>query len=167
MSLLIAERDSGSLAWTVSKPVSRTSVLVSKWLTSTLVLWIGAVIVPLALTTVVVGALYGPPDIGTVVILAIALITVPALFVAIALAAATIVPNQAAVAAIGLTLLAVPPIVGGILPALSPFFPTSIFDWSVGIATGSPASLVTPLAWLVGMAVLFIVARRRLAAMDL
>ena len=33
MSLLVAERDSGTLAWTISKPVSRTSVLVSKWLT--------------------------------------------------------------------------------------------------------------------------------------
>src|SRR5439155_21618423 len=38
MSLLLAERDSGTLAWTISKPVSRTSVLVSKWLTSTIIL---------------------------------------------------------------------------------------------------------------------------------
>ncbi len=36
MSLLLAERDGGTLAWTISKPVSRTSVLVSKWITSTL-----------------------------------------------------------------------------------------------------------------------------------
>ncbi len=46
MSLLLGERDSGTLAWTISKPVSRTSVLVSKWLTSTLLLWLATVVVP-------------------------------------------------------------------------------------------------------------------------
>jgi len=65
------------------------------------------------------------------------------------------------------TLLAVPPIVGGILPSLTPFFPTSIFDWSVQASTGGPASLVTPVAWLAGLAALFVLARRRLNAMDL
>ena len=61
MSLLVAERDSGTLAWTISKPVSRTSVLVSKWLTSTLILWVAAVVIPLGLTTAVVTVLYGAP----------------------------------------------------------------------------------------------------------
>jgi MYXO-CTERM domain-containing protein len=167
MSLLLAERDSGTLAWTISKPVSRTSVLVSKWLTSTLILWVTAVIIPLTLTTVVVTVLYGLPDLTAVIALGVSLITVPALFVGVALAAATIVPSQAAVAAIGLTLLAAPPIVGGILPALTPFFPTSIVDWSVQVSTGGPPSLVTPVAWLAGMAALFVLARRRLNAMDL
>jgi MYXO-CTERM domain-containing protein len=167
MSLLLAERDSGTLAWTISKPVSRTSVLVSKWLTSTLILWVTAIIIPLALTTMLVTVLYGQPDLTAVVLLGASLITVPALFVGIALTAATIVPSQAAVAAIGLTLLAAPPIVGGILPALTPFFPTSIFDWSVQVSTGGPASLVTPVAWLVGLVALFVLARRRLTAMDL
>src|SRR4051794_14324688 len=134
MSLLIAERDSGTLAWTVSKPVSRTSVLVSKWLTATVIVWVTAVVIPLALTTVVVSVLYGAPDLGVVAGLAVSLITVPALFIGIALTASTFVPNQAAVAAIGLTVLAVPPIVGGIVPALTPFFPTSIFDWSVQVS---------------------------------
>ena len=64
MSLLIAERDSGTLAWTISKPVSRTSVLVSKWLTATLVLWVAAVVIPLAVTTVLVTVLYGLPDLA-------------------------------------------------------------------------------------------------------
>jgi len=167
MSLLIAERDSGTLAWTISKPVSRTSVLVSKWLTSTLVLWVAAVVIPLAFTTVVVTVLYGLPDVATVVELAIGLLGVPALFVAIALAAATVVPSQAAVAAIGLTVFAAPLIIGGVLPMVTPFFPTSILDWSVQVATGSPASLVTPIAWLAGLGVLFAFARQRLNAMDL
>ena len=100
MSLLLAERDSGTLAWTISKPVSRTSVLVSKWLTSTLILWVAAVVIPW-FTTALVTALYGVPDLAVVIALGVTLITVPAFFVAVALAAATFVPSQAAVGAIG------------------------------------------------------------------
>jgi ABC-type transport system involved in multi-copper enzyme maturation permease subunit len=167
MSLLLAERDSGTLAWTISKPVSRTSVLVSKWLTSTLILWVAAVAIPLAFTTALVTVLYGLPDLAIVVALAVTLITVPAFFVAVALTAATFVPSQAAVAAIGLTVFVAPQIIGGIVPALTQFFPSSIFDWAVSASTGSPASLVTPIAWLIGMAVLFVLARQRLNATDM
>jgi hypothetical protein len=167
MSLLLAERDGGTLAWTISKPVSRTSVLVSKWLTSTLILWVAAVVIPLTLTTIVVTVLYGLPDLAIVVALCATLITVPAFFVAVALTAATYVPSQSAVGAIGVAVFVGPQIVGGVVPALTPFFPGSIFDWSVGISTGSPASVVTPVAWLAGLAVLFLLARRRLNAMDL
>ena len=167
MSLLVAERDSGTLAWTISKPVSRTSVLVSKWLTSTLILWVAAVLVPLSLTTAVVAILYGAPNLAAVAELGVLLIAVPAFFVAVALVAATFVPSQAAVGAIGLAVLAVPPILGGIIPAAAPFFPTSIFDWAVAVSTGGPASPATPIAWFVGMAALLLVARRRLNAMDL
>jgi ABC-2 type transport system permease protein len=167
MSLLIAERDSGTLAWTISKPVSRTSVLVSKWLTSTLILWVAAVVIPLGLTTAVVTVLYGAPDLAAVAALGVLLIAVPAFFVAVSLAAATFVPSQAAVGAIGLAVLAVPPIVGGIIPAVAPFFPTSIFDWAVAVSMGGQASIATPIAWLVGMVALLVIARRRLNGMDL
>ena len=60
-----------------------------------------------------------------------------------------------------------PQIIGGIVPALTPFFPTSIFEWAVEASTGAPASLVTPVAWIIGLAVLFLVARHRLNAMEL
>ena len=167
MSLLIAERDSGTLAWTVSKPDSRTSVLVSKWLTATLVLWIVAVLVPLAVTTVLATVLYGLPDLTTVAMLGATLITVPAFFVAVALTAATLVPSQAAVGAIGMAVFAAPLIIAGVVPVLAPFFPGAIFDWAVGVSLGGQASIVTPVAWLVGLGGLFILARARLAAMDL
>jgi len=167
MSLLLAERDSGTLAWTISKPASRTSVLVSKWLTSTLVLWVAAVVIPLTITAALVTVLYGLPDLAVVVAMAATLVTVPAFFVAVALTASTIVPSQAAVGAIGVAIFVAPQIVGGIAPSLTPFFPGSIFNWAIAVSTGGPASLVTPVAWLVGLAALFVVARRRLNAMDL
>jgi ABC-type transport system involved in multi-copper enzyme maturation permease subunit len=167
MSLLIAERDSGTLAWTISKPVSRTSVLVSKWLTAALVLWVAAFVVPLAVTTGLVTILYGAPDMAVVVALGVAIATVPAIFVGVTLVASTFVSNQAAVGAIAIVLFILPSIAGGIVPAVAPFFPTSIFGWAIEVSTGGPISLVTPAAWAVGMAVLFVLGRRRLADMDL
>ncbi len=167
MSLLVAERENETLAWTISKPVSRTSVLVSKWLTSTLVLWVAAVVIPLTVTTALVTVLYGIPDLAVVIALGVTLIAVPAFFVAVALTAATFVPSQAAVGAIGVAVFVAPQIVGGVVPALTPFFPGSIFDWAVGVSTGGQTSLVTPVAWFVGLAVLFVLARERLNATDL
>ena len=167
MSLLLAERDNGTLAWTISKPVSRTSVLVSKWLTSTVILWVTAVVIPIALTTVLVTVLYGLPNLAVVATLTVTLIAVPALFVAITLALGAIVPSQAAVGAIALALFVTPQIVGGIVPSITPFFPTSIFGWAMEVSAGGPASLVTPVAWLAGMIALFILARNRLNAMEL
>src|SRR6185312_4649138 len=97
MSLLIAERDSGTLAWTISKPVSRTSVLLSKWLTATVVLWIAAFVIPIAVTAGIVTVLYGAPDLPVVIALMLAVVAVPAMFVGITLVASTFVSNQAAV----------------------------------------------------------------------
>jgi ABC-type transport system involved in multi-copper enzyme maturation permease subunit len=167
MSLLVSERDSETLAWTISKPVSRTSVLVSKWLTATVVLWATAVVIPLAVTAALVTVLYGLPDPAVVIALGITLITVPAFFVAVSLTAATYVPSQAAVGAIGVAVFVAPQIIGGVVPAVTPYFPGSIFGWAVDASTGGAASIVTPVAWLVAMGVLFVLGRHRLNAIDL
>ena len=167
MSLLLAERDSGTLAWTISKPVSRTSVLVSKWLTATLVLWVAAVVIPMAVTTVLVTVLYGLPDLADR-------------------------HHSRCHADRGAGVLrrrrarrgdvrsepgrrrrdrprgpAGAPDHRRHRPCLTPFFPGSIFDWAVTVSIGGPASLVTPVAWLGGMALLFFLARARLNATDL
>lgn len=167
MNLLLGERDSGTLAWTVSKPVSRTSVLVSKWLTATIVLWATAVVIPLAATAALVSAIYGMPDLRVVGVLGLALAAVPALFVAVAIATSTFVTSQSAVGAIGLAVLATPLFLGGLVPSLAPFFPTSIFGWAIDVSVGSSSSLVTPVAWLAAMGALFLVARRRFRGMEL
>ncbi|MDQ2965119.1 MAG: ABC transporter permease subunit [Chloroflexota bacterium] len=143
MSLLLAERDGGTLAWTISKPVSRTSVLVSKWITSTL-------------RHVGRGGRdparghHGPGERplrdarhGDRGHSGVALLAVPALYVAIALAAATLVPS------------------------LTPFLPTSIFSWAIEATAGGSPSWATPIAWFAGMVALFLIARNRLDAMDL
>ena len=167
MGLLVAERERGTLAWTASKPVSRTSILVSMWITSTSMLWLTGVVVPLVVTTALVTLLYGAPDTGTVLLLGIGLAAVPALFVAISLAASTVVSSIAAVASIGVAALVVPTMLGGLVPAIVPVLPTSIFSWVVVAATGGPLTPVTPITWGLSLALLLALGRHRLGRMEL
>jgi len=167
MSVLVAERERGTLAWTASKPVSRTSILVSKWISWTFMLWLTAVVVPLVATTALVTVLYGAPDAGTVLVLGCGLAAVPALFVAISLAASTVVSSTAAVASIGVAALVASTMLGGLVPAIVPVLPTSIFSWVVVVATGGPLSLVTPIAWSLGVTLLLALGRYRLERMEL
>jgi ABC-type transport system involved in multi-copper enzyme maturation permease subunit len=167
ISLVIAERESGTLAWTISKPVSRTSVLVSKWASATALVWLTAVVIPLAATVAVVVALYGQPELGIVAVIGLGLVTVVALYVAVSVAAAMFVPSQAGVAAIGLAVFLLPVIVAGIYPPLGAFLPTSIGTWVFEVAGGNPVSPITPVAWAATLLALFAVARARFAAMDL
>ena len=167
MSTLVTERESGTLAWTISKPVSRTSVLVSKWLTATVALWLVAIVIPIVLTAITVAALYGVPDLRAVGLLVVLLVAVPAIFVAITVTAATFVSSQAAVGAIGFAAFVLPSILGGIAPGLASFFPTSIFGWALAVATGSPAPVVTPIAWAAAIVGLLLLARWRFSQTDL
>jgi ABC-2 type transport system permease protein len=167
MSVFVSERESGTLAWTVSKPVSRTSVLLSKWLSASAALALLSVALPMLVTSSVVAAMYGIAPIGAVLGLMLGLAGATALYVAISLAAATIVSSQAGVAAIGLTAVFAPAIVTAIVPQLTPILPTSIMGWGIALAVGSPVSFVTPVAWLVGLVALFALARNRFARMEL
>src|SRR4029453_14938865 len=71
MSLLIAERDRGTLSWVASKPVSRASIWVSKWAAASLVRAIVAGVVPMVATFGLATVLYGPVGIDALVFAAI------------------------------------------------------------------------------------------------
>jgi ABC-2 type transport system permease protein len=167
MSLLLAERDSGTLAWTVSKPASRMSVLLSKWLTTTAILWVTSIVLPLAATVALIAALYGLPTLGSAIAIAAGLGAATAFYVALSLAAATVIPSQAGVAAVGLAVFIVPPLIVGIVPDAGAWLPTSIYGWVVAGAFGAPVPLVTPIAVVVGVAVLLLLGRSRFEAMEL
>ena len=168
MSLLVRERDTGTLAWVASKPVSRTSILVSKWLSASPVLWVAAGIVPLVLTSAMVTVLYGMPPIGAVIVTAVGLGGAIALFVAVALTASTFVASQPAVAGITFAAVFLPSIVNAVVPFdLAPFEPTSILPWAMGLATGASVGIVTPIAWLLGIAGIGCIASRRIATLEL
>jgi ABC-type transport system involved in multi-copper enzyme maturation permease subunit len=167
MSLIVAEREGGTLAWTISKPVSRTSVLLGKWISATALIWVAAVAIPLLAVLGVVVVLYGQPDLGVVAVLGAGLVTVVAFYTAVTLTAATFLPSQAGVAAVGLAVFLVPSLVVGLYPPIAAVLPTAMGNWIAGLAIGMAGSVLTPLAWFIALGVLFVLARARFAATEL
>ena len=166
MSLIVAERESGTLAWTASKPVSRIAIWVAKWISSTVMLGLLGGLIPLAATVAVVVVLYGALPVMPIVILAIGMVMAIALFVAIGLAAATVVTSQAAVAAIGLGVLFLPQLIGAILP-ITQYLPTSIVEWALVAASGQAAGFATVLSWGLTVGALAAFSVRRMERLEL
>ncbi|HLO36415.1 MAG TPA: ABC transporter permease [Candidatus Deferrimicrobium sp.] len=168
MSLLVRERDSGTLAWVASKPVSRSSILVSKWLSATAILWLAAGIIPLTVTTIAVTVLYGAPPIAATVAAGLGIGAAIGLFVAVVLAASTFVASQPAVAGLAFAVFVLPTMVNAVVPFdIAPFEPTSILSWALGAATGAGVGFVTPIAWVLGLVGLGAIAGRRMASLEL
>ena len=168
MSLLVAERDHGTLAWVASKPVSRGAIWASKWLAAAIVVSVIAGLLPLVAVFAVSTALYGPVDIGVALVAAAVVVASVTFIVAVVLAASTVISNQPAVAAIGFGVFFLPQLVAGLIPGdIGPFLPTSILPWAMGLATGADVGLVTPIAWAVSILALVAFATWRMDKLEL
>ena len=152
IGMLAQERSNGTLAWTLSKPVSRASVLLAKWIAAVAVLGVAAVALPLALSVAVATWSYGAvPDIAAIVAYGLVLLGLPAFFVALNLAVATRINSQAGIAAIAFAVLAVPYFVGGFVPAVAEVWPTAIGALAGAVATGSAPNAPTVAGWAIGL----------------
>jgi len=150
IGLLIQERGTGTLAWTLSKPISRNSLLLAKWLVAVAMLTLFGLVVPLSVSVVVATVFYGGmPDLARVATLGGVLIAVPAFYVAFNLALSTRLNSQAGVAAIGVGVAMVPLLFGGFLPALAELWPTSMSSVALAMASGEAPHLPTILSWAV------------------
>ena len=168
MSLLVAERERGTLAWVASKPVSRGAIWLSKWAAAAIVVSIVAGIIPMAATFGLVAVLYGSAGIGSFAFAAVGVVASIAFMIAVVLAASTVIPNQAAVAAIGFAVFFLPQILVSLVPVdISPFLPTSIMGWAMGLVVGADMGFVTPIAWAVSVAALAGFASWRMERLEL
>lgn len=166
MGVLVTERETGTLAWTASKPVSRGTIWLAKFVSSTAVLWLVAGLIPLATAAVLVVALYGAPAVVPVLITAAGIGMVIALYVGISLAVSTVVSSQAAVAGIALLVTFLPQFIGAVLP-ISEYLPTSILEWSLAAAAGQPAGFATVVTWAFSVVALVAVSVSRMERMEL
>jgi ABC-type transport system involved in multi-copper enzyme maturation permease subunit len=167
-SLIVSERQAGTLAWVASKPVSRRAVWLSKWLSATAMLAVTAVLVPLAATVVVVVALYGAPAPGAIVGLAAGSVAMVAFFTTVGIAAGTRLPGVTGVAATGIVVFALLPAIGGLLPAeLAALLPTSILTWAAGLGMGGPVGVATPIAFAVVVAAVAALGLRSMDRLEL
>ena len=167
-SLIVRERESGTLAWVASKPVSREAIWLSKWFSSSAMLAGAAVVAPLALTVVAVVAMYGMPDLGAVAIVGLGGVAAVVFYAALGLAAGTVLPGQPAIVAVGLAAFGLVPALLGLIPVpLAEYLPTSIVQWSIGAAIGADVGWITPVAWAIGTALVVAFGVRRMARIEL
>jgi len=152
MGLLAGERDKGTLAWSLSKPLSRRALLLAKWSAATIVYTVVGLFVPMIVGFGVATAAYGAmPDLATIAAFTIAMITIPAFYIALCVALGTRIASQAAVAGIALAVSFLPSFAGLISVDLARAMPPAMSEWALAMATGAPVSFSTPIGWLLGM----------------
>lgn len=160
MSLLSGERDRGTLAWSLTLPVSPTSILAAKWLAAVLVFAVVAIAVPLAVSSVIAVPVYGGlPDLATVAVFGVLYVAIPAFYVALALALGTAVRGTGGIAGIGFLVMFLPTLIGALVPIVAELSPTAIGDWALAVATGRPASILTLIGFVGTMTILAVVAK--------
>jgi ABC-2 type transport system permease protein len=166
MALIAAERESGTLAWVASKPVSRSAIWVAKFASASGVMYLLAAAIPLAATVALVTILYGAVPLMTVASVALGMAMIIVLYMAVVLAASTFVTSQAAVGAIALGVLWFAPMVGGFLPDPT-VMPWAILDWAVMVGVGQPVGFIAPVSWVLTVAALIAISLRRMERMEL
>jgi ABC-2 type transport system permease protein len=150
--LISRERDSGTLAWLASKPVTRSAIWLAKWAMAATTLGVMVAAIPLAVTTTLVAAMYGMPDVALVVALGFGMVATVVFYAAVVLAIGTVLTSQAAVAGVAIGITFLPNVVGLIPLPLTQLLPDSILPWAGGLASGADVGFITPLAWLAGTA---------------
>jgi ABC-type transport system involved in multi-copper enzyme maturation permease subunit len=166
MSVLVAERESGTLAWTASKPVSRSAIWLAKWVAAAVVIFLLAALVPFAVTLVEAMIVYGPVEAGPAGAMILGMAMAVVFYTTVVLATSTYVNSQAGVASIAVAVAFVPTVITGILP-VGEFLPTSIIGWAMGLAAGQAVGFITPISWAVTTVVLALMAVRRMEQLEL
>jgi len=157
MALMSSERDRGTLAWSLTNPVSPSSVIAAKFIASMLVFSLTAIVLPLAVSIGIATVVYGGlPDLRIVGTFAVLFLALPAFYIALTIGLGTVVKSTAGVAGIAFSVMFVPQILGGLLPIIGEVSPTSIGMWAMATAKGEPASMLTLAGWVVSMAVIVI-----------
>jgi hypothetical protein len=113
-------------------------------------------IVSVGLATVVYG---GMPDLRVVGTFLGLFVALPAFYIALTVALGTGVKSTVGIAGIAFAVMFLPQAIGGLLPIVAELSPTSIGAWAMLMAKGEPASMLTPIGWVISMAVLIVGAK--------
>lgn len=160
MTIISVERDRGTLAWSLTNPVSPTSILAAKFAASMLVFSLAAVALPIAVAVVVATITYGGiPDPATIAVFSVLFLAVPAFFLALTIGLGAGIRSTAGIAAVALAVLFVPQMLGGMVPHLTELSPTSIGQWAQAVVMGEPAPLSIPVSWAISMVAIVVGAK--------
>lgn len=161
ISVLVSERASGTLAWNLTKPLSRGAILTAKWAAGTLMYFVFGIFLPMMAALGVATVAYGGlPDVARVASVALPMVLLPMFYLALSIAVGAVSSSYAAVAGVSFAFLMVPAMARSFLPKpVLEALPTQIGSWVAGIATAAPVSVATPLGWVVGMGLVAVVAK--------
>lgn len=160
MTLISVERDRGTLVWSLTNPVSPTSILAAKYVASMIAFSLAAVILPMIVSVAVATVAYGAlPDLGTVTIFTALFLTVPAFFLALTIGLGTGIRSTAGIAAVALLVLFIPQMLGGMVPGVNELSPTNIGRWAQFIVMGEPAPVSIPIVWAISMVAIIVGAK--------
>jgi ABC-2 type transport system permease protein len=159
MALISSERDRGTLAWSLTNPVSPASILLAKFLVATSVFVVTAFLVPLAVQIGLATVVYGAPDFRVIGTFAVAFLTLPIFYVALTVFLGSSVKSTVGVAALAFAVALLPGTLGALLPVVNELSPANMGTWATAFAKGEPASMLTPIAWLVSMIVMLVGAK--------
>ena len=151
MSLITAERERGTLAWSLSMPLSRPAVLLAKLLAGVFFLGITAVGIPEIVSVAVIRFVYDGYPHGQ------QLFWEP--LGGLAMGTFVVAWSQSAVVATTMVcVLSVTGLVGLLSADLARFLPTGIFDFVTALGQGAPMHPETLVSWAVGTTLLVAVA---------
>jgi ABC-type transport system involved in multi-copper enzyme maturation permease subunit len=160
MALVSAERDRGTLAWSLANPVSPTSILAAKFAAAVLVISTAAVIVPMAISVGVATIAYGGvADLATVTLFTVLFLALPTFYVGLSLALGAGLKSTVGVASVALAVLFVPDLLGRLVPVIAEWSPTSIATWTQAVVAGQPAPLSPLIAWGASMVLMVVGAK--------
>lgn len=160
MTVVSVERDRGTLAWSLTNPVSPTSILAAKFAAAMIVFCLAAVALPMAVSVGVATIAYGGiPDLATVAVFSGLFLAVPAFFLALTIGLGAGIRSTAGIAAVALAVLFVPQMLGGMVPGVTELSPTSIGQWAQAVVMGEPAPVSIPISWGISMVAIVVGAK--------
>jgi ABC-type transport system involved in multi-copper enzyme maturation permease subunit len=169
MGLLAVERERGTLAWSLSMPLDRKTVLVSKAISACAVFAVVAVIVPALVVAIICRICYGGwPSLGALTWLPLGAYAVAVFVIVLNLTISAFVRSQAVI--IGTTIclgLLMPGLVSTLAPDLARILPTSIEAAVLAFGTDKPVDPATPIAWVASIVALMAIATIRMRKMEL
>lgn len=156
IGLVTKELESGTLSWNLTKPLSRVSFLLCKWLSNTLAIWLFAVVVP-NFASVVISAIrlgWRAPNFGQILASQVVGFCAVSFWVLLCLFLGVVLKDQASITTGALIVAAL----GSFLPLsplevmrqFAPFFPSNTIDWLI---SENRFELLAYLVYMAGMAI--------------
>jgi ABC-type transport system involved in multi-copper enzyme maturation permease subunit len=169
MGFLCGERDSRTLSWSLSMPLSRGAVLVSKLVTAIAVLAVVTFVLPLITTLVAIRLAYGElPDAYSIWAPVLTGLAIGLFMLVLNLATNAYFRSRGTVIGIAIFVaMVIPGLVENLWSAAGPWWPISIEDWIKGLANREAVNWITPVVYAVATAALLIATHVRFTREEL